>query len=469
MLFAFPAFAYDFEINGLYYNIVSVPESTCELVKGDVPYKGNVVIPESVEYRNRQFSVIGIGDATFGYRMDGVCNTELMHVNIPSTIKYIGNYAFKGCVSLKTISIPNSVITVEEYAFDGCKSLQTVSLPSSLTEIEDNTFADCALLQNITIPGSVRRIGNKVFKGCTSLQTVSIPNSVSSVGIFAFENCTSLQTVSIPNSVSKIGSGAFANCISLQTVSIPNSVSSIERSTFQNCESLETFTVSGFVTEIGLRAFKGCKKLNKVTFENGSSQLYFDTYADYKIDNFDGCENLTTIALGRNLGYLDPNYKNDIKPVYIPGGLFSNLTTLKVLKDYNPWQISLLFIDIQHLLFEDGVDFNEVEYLLDLTKLQTLTLESTTPPVCPNFSNDQYLNVILYVPAGTLSVYQKADGWKYFFDIREVDVSGVNEIQYESRRAIGRYDINGNRVDEDFKGIKIVKYSDGSTKKYINR
>lgn len=218
-----------------------------------------------------------------------------------------------------------------------------------------------------------------------------------------------------------------------------------------------------------------------MTLNCGSSKLYFHTnHSPGTIDqprkfyNFDGCENLTTIALGRDMGYIYDNgfgksYVYDFESEYKYSGLFSNVTTLKVLKDYFPSQILMFFRNILHLLFKDGVDLSKVEYLSYLTKLQTLTLESATPPVCPKFSNNQYLNMILYVPAGTLEAYQNADGWKYFFDIREVEVSGVKEVQSGARRVIGRYDINGSRVDEDFKGITIVKFSDGSTKKYINR
>ena len=48
-------------------------------------------------------------------------------------------------------------------------------------------------------------------------------------------------------------------------------------------------------------------------------------------------------------------------------------------------------------------------------------LRNTTPPVTAEWENSNYINSILYVPQGTLTVYQNADVWKNFWDIREWD------------------------------------------------
>lgn len=36
--------AYDFEVNGIYYTVVSYTDLTCEVVSGENEYKGNLVI-----------------------------------------------------------------------------------------------------------------------------------------------------------------------------------------------------------------------------------------------------------------------------------------------------------------------------------------------------------------------------------------------------------------------------------------
>ena len=470
MLLTIPTFAYDFEANGLYFKIISVPESTCELAKGDIPYKGDIVIPETVEYKNRQFTIVSIGEVFSE-------NKEVTSIVLPNTIASLSNVAFKNCSSLKAITIPNSVTKISgDYngygCFFGCTSLQTIAIPNSVKEIGQYAFFGCTSLQTIAIPNSVKEIGRSAFACCTSLQTITISNSVKEIGQETFSGCTSLQTISIPDSVEAIGYKAFYDCTSLQTITISNSVKLIGKETFRNCSSLKTVSIPYSVETIQYQAFCGCKNLEEIVFDSGESYLSFD----YEINGwlfspFSGA-GIKTISLGRELNFTSTrgNYIANASDFDI---IFNNQgkhETLKILKGYDVGlrQITL-FRHIINLIFEDGNGFNKKYDLTGLSQLQTLTLKSSTPPICPEFSSKQYLNTILYVPEGTVETYKNADGWKYFFDIREIGVSGVKVVQAGARRVIGRYDINGNRVDEDFKGITIVKFSDGSTKKIINR
>lgn len=58
MLLSFlTSLAYDFEVDGIYYEVVSVPDLTCAIVKGDVEYAGDFVIPSEVVYNGRTLTV----------------------------------------------------------------------------------------------------------------------------------------------------------------------------------------------------------------------------------------------------------------------------------------------------------------------------------------------------------------------------------------------------------------------------
>ena len=79
----------------------------------------------------------------------------------------------------------------------------------SVTSIGESAFRGCSSLKSITIPDSVTNISRRAFDSCTSLTSVTIPNSVTKIGSYAFMNCISLTNITIPDSVTSIGDRAF--------------------------------------------------------------------------------------------------------------------------------------------------------------------------------------------------------------------------------------------------------------------
>ena len=91
--------AHDFEVDGIYYNIISASDLTVEVThKGDSPhdfsneYRGEVIIPETVVYKSKTLTVTSIGDSAF-YNCDG-----LTSVTIPNSVTSIEYYAFYYCI-----------------------------------------------------------------------------------------------------------------------------------------------------------------------------------------------------------------------------------------------------------------------------------------------------------------------------------------------------------------------------------
>lgn len=60
-----PASAYDFQVDGIYYNIISASELTCAVTSGENKYTGEIVIPNTVTYKGRKLSVNSIEDNSF--------------------------------------------------------------------------------------------------------------------------------------------------------------------------------------------------------------------------------------------------------------------------------------------------------------------------------------------------------------------------------------------------------------------
>ena len=264
------AFAHDIEVANsdgvtIYYNYVydydNIDDSKIGLeltYRGSYSesyldeYWGNVVIPESVTYDGKTYSVLSIASWAF------IKCTNLTSVTIPNSVTSIGHAAFQGCKSLKSITIPNSVMSIFDFAFSECNGLTSVIIPNSVTNIGHYAFENCVGLTSMTIPNSVTSLGAHVFDGCTNLISVTIPNNITTIANDMFDYCSSLIAVTIPNSVTSIESGAFYKCSSLTSVTIPNSVTSIGDDAFQYCSGLtDVYCYAENVPSTNVDAFEG--------------------------------------------------------------------------------------------------------------------------------------------------------------------------------------------------------------------
>ena len=90
-------------------------------------------------------------------------------------------------------------------------------------------------------------------------------------------------------------------------------------------------------------------------------------------------------------------------------------------------------------------------------KLEKIYLASMVPPYVDSWVLVvDYKNVILYIPRGTLSIYQATDGSYYFVDIREYDVVGIDDVKEQTIEGNVVYDLGGRVVENPTKGIYII-------------
>lgn len=97
---SFNASAYDFEVGGICYNIISSSDKTAEGTYKSASYdsyQGNIDIPTGVEFSEIKFKVTAIGSNAFYY-----C-TSLTSITIPNSVTSIENSAFKDCTKLNDI------------------------------------------------------------------------------------------------------------------------------------------------------------------------------------------------------------------------------------------------------------------------------------------------------------------------------------------------------------------------------
>lgn len=143
------AFAYDFEVDGIYYNITSESSLTVEVTYKSKSYHyptsynaclytGSITIPETVFSNGKTYTVTGIGAWAFGTISgidDFVPNMHnLKSISLPSTIEYIANTAFHCCIDLTHIILPDNLEKIGDYAFNEC-SIVSMIIPARVNNI----------------------------------------------------------------------------------------------------------------------------------------------------------------------------------------------------------------------------------------------------------------------------------------------------------------------------------------------
>ena len=262
---------------------------------------------------------------------------------------------------------------------------------------------------DLKIPDGVSIIKASTFYGGSNFKTVEIPNSVTLIGDNAFSCCSGLKYVEIPNSVTSIGDYTFASCKGLTAVKIPNLVTSIGNGTFSYCSGLTSVEIPNSVTSIGDDAFSNCSGLKSVEIPNSVTEIGFSAFSN--------CTGLTSVYLGDKVEIVDDK-------------AFYGCNRIQLIECYNPMPPEC-YIDV---------------FLTSITS------------TCK-----------LRVPTGSLDAYRVADTWCDFVNIEGMVVeSGIDDIVTDAGRTeVARYDVNGRKVDADYRGLVIVRYNDGFVKKMV--
>ena len=180
--------AYDFEVDGIYYNIISAPQLTCAVTNGDISYSGKITIPETVEFAGRQFKVEEIASGAFK-------NSDIINIEYPQTIKSVGTNAFQGCSKLKTIVIPETISTISSGCYSECNGLKEVVIPSHIDSIGSLAFYNCKELERVIFPMTLKYIGKSAFSDCPQLDNTILPSCI--IDEYCFKNCQNLTNIEI--------------------------------------------------------------------------------------------------------------------------------------------------------------------------------------------------------------------------------------------------------------------------------
>ena len=353
-------------------------------------------------------SVQGIGKNDYGegnveYYISESNNNQLAitEFNIPNSVAEISPNAFNNTRWLS--NQPDGVVYAGDFAVTFKGSATDVAIKEGTKKLSSGIFSNQTGLKTVTIPASVKDIGSSAFSGCTALESVELPNSIIQLRYNLFKDCKSLKNINIPISILRIGKYAFRGCSALESVEIPNSVGEIRGGVFMDCSALKTVSMPGMFYGFGREYY---------------DPFGYSEYAPSYEGVFTGSCNIENLTLIGN-AYEVPDY------IYLN------------------WSYKQEFAGVRELNIERGAENSYTSSLPGLgANPEVINCYIPEPPMCDNtFSG---YDGTLHVPAGSLSKYQAAEGWKNFAHIiDDLDAGGEGvKGDIDGNGSVGVEDVN---------------------------
>ena len=301
-----------------------------------------LTIPGTVEFDNEedaiQFaSMSQLNTLTFEEGITSlpasVCtgNPNLSAINLPSTLKSIGNFAFWQSPRLYSIDLPSGLTSIGDSAFydTGLSSITVdqiaehtgFNLPSGVTEIADWAFASTSLSGTVYIPAQVTSIGHYSFlnnpylsdyevssssksfasvggvlynKDVTKLiltpnalaGTFTLPDTVTELDDLAFSNNKNVTKFNAGKGLLKIGDGAFSSSV-MTEINLNEGLKEIGDNAFSNTKSLESLSFPSTCESLGNSAFL-FSDIKEVSSWGGIKKI--EDYAFYSASSFESLD-----------------------------------------------------------------------------------------------------------------------------------------------------------------------------------
>lgn len=247
--------------------------------------------------------------------------------------------------------------------------LESIEFPDTVEEIGDHCFYNAYKLKKVVLPKNLKKVGISTM-GNTSYKQIYIPKTlkeycelpysymrfiINEYDTIYLNNEPLPKNLIIPDGTTSICDSAFKQQ-KITTLSIPNSVKEIKDAAFSNCSGFKDLIIPDSVVTLGTRAFFNILDIKSLVVGNGVEIIPIECFASSTYTNID---------IGKNVK------------------------------------------EIKAFAFEY------------CSKIQTIKMRPTTPPVISSkiFSTTSLVKII--VPKGSLEAYKTATNWSSLADYME--------------------------------------------------
>lgn len=479
-----------------------------------------VAIPASVEeiggkafINNKKLTKVTFqeGVKKFGDAVFNGCTT-LSDITLPNSLESVGIETFFNDKALTKINIPASLTKIGE-SFIAGTSVATIDLsPENTAFVEKDgvlytsgysvlKLAPVTGITDLTVDSRCLGIDGGAFWG-SSIQSITLPETLVAIGYGAFESSqlssinwpknlvwidteafanTQFTELTLPDNINYVNDGAFASCAKLTKLTIPSGVKQIYNHAFNNCSSLKTVVAEGSVAptlmeayESYEEAFYGIASGATITVPKGSKDSYskqgFDSYftineslaGTLKVVSVTPADSSELLAkfqpMSFNITFDSPvSIDNDSPAVRIQKGDGGSKTALfsfssSFVEPDGTWHVVDNSSDHKTITVwaDDGYGDGDTQTFSTADTTYYVTIPSKIVRASKGLDVSEQLTLFYH---GAKSA---------------TGISGVfSDNKAADSRIVERYNLNGQKVSAAQKGIQIVRYADGTTRKII--
>ena len=458
---------------------------------------------------------------TIGNSITSISNNMFAGCNIPSVfipknIKNIGSTSFNNCSTLESVIFEDSPTELdcgEGNNFYGCQlrdvyigrnmrfstnspfnrnkeGIKKLTFGNSVTEIHDEAFYGLKNVKELILPQNLKKIGSMAFYGCDGLTKLIIPGSVTEIGQQAFDMCRNITILRFDDGKDNLKFTAKPNDWNmfffnspLEEIYIGRNFSFNESSPFATVfDKLKSLTFGEEVSSVQTNSFIGCPNLKDVTSyskvvpttignvftpsyqTNATLHVPYALYDEYKVANvwkdfgkivnFDGLYNL--IYLVNNEEY---------KKVVVEKGTMITAEAEPTKEGYtfSGWSVVPDTMPEHDVTVTGSFSINayKLTYMID-DRVYIETMydygATITPEAYPNgdYATFEWKDLPETMPAHDVVVYANY-------------TTGISDMMSPTLRKMRVYSINGQKLYRQRKGLNIIIYDDGTTRKVISK